>query len=69
MPTITILEETCKACQLCIPVCKPGLLRSGNGRLNRAGHLPVRFVDPDRRCTACKVCAQVCPDVAIRVYK
>ncbi|MBM3267266.1 MAG: 4Fe-4S binding protein [Candidatus Sericytochromatia bacterium] len=69
MPTITVIDETCKACHLCIPVCKPGLLHRGEGPFNRAGYAPVRFADPDRKCTACKVCAQVCPDVAIRVFK
>jgi Fe-S-cluster-containing hydrogenase component 2 len=37
--------------------------------MNRSGYFPVDFVDPDSQCNGCKLCAIVCPDIAIRVYK
>lgn len=69
MPTIAVRKDVCKGCYLCVPVCKPRLLSRQSADVNRAGYYPVDFDDPEGRCTACKVCAQVCPDIAIRVFK
>jgi len=33
------------------------------------GYYPVEYVDPEDKCTGCMLCAIICPDVAIRVYK
>jgi 2-oxoglutarate ferredoxin oxidoreductase subunit delta len=35
---------------------------------NRKGHRPSTFVKPDQ-CTGCAICALVCPDVAIEVWR
>lgn len=69
MPFITIQAETCKGCSLCLPVCKPKVLFAQNRSINKQGYHPAEYLDPERRCTGCKACAQVCPDVAIRVYR
>lgn len=36
--------------------------------LNIRGVRPAKFLDIDK-CTACKACAIICPDVCIEVYK
>ncbi len=69
MSFIIILEDECKGCQLCVPTCKFGLIRHTNNRVNKQGVFPVEFADPKGECNACMLCAIVCPDVAIRVYR
>lgn len=69
MPSITVLKDTCKGCYLCVPACKPNVLFEQAREINKQGYFAVEYRDPDHRCTGCKACAQVCPDVAIRVYR
>jgi 2-oxoglutarate ferredoxin oxidoreductase subunit delta len=43
-------------------------------RLNKKGYYPVRYVEKDieiekHRCNGCTLCAIVCPDIAIEVYR
>jgi 2-oxoglutarate ferredoxin oxidoreductase subunit delta len=38
-------------------------------QLNAKGYHPALFVDPDGDCTGCAVCAIICPDVCITVYR
>ncbi len=64
---IKIFEELCKGCELCIPFCPKDVI-SLSDRLNASGYLPVAFND-NGECTACAVCAIVCPEVAIEVYR
>jgi 2-oxoglutarate ferredoxin oxidoreductase subunit delta len=33
------------------------------------GYHPAMLVDPDGQCTGCLLCATICPDVAITVYR
>ena len=65
--TITIRFERCKACQLCVEVCKKGGIASGKG-LNKAGYMPVIF-DESCGCNGCMLCAIRCPEVAIEVLR
>lgn len=51
---------------LCVSVCPKGQLREDKG-LNKRGINPIRFLGKD--CTGCALCAVICPDVAIEVYK
>jgi len=69
MGFIVILEDDCKGCQLCIPTCKHELIRPVKDRVNKRGLFPVEFIDPEGKCNACMLCAIVCPDVAIKVYR
>ena len=39
-----------------------------SGKLNAAGYQGAEFKD-DGQCTGCAVCAIVCPEVAIEVYR
>jgi 2-oxoglutarate ferredoxin oxidoreductase subunit delta len=36
---------------------------------NVKGYRPSEFVDPDGRCTGCTLCAMMCPDMVIEVYR
>ncbi len=64
---ITIDQELCKGCELCIEYC-PKKLITLSVKLNAAGYLPSAFKESDD-CTGCAFCALVCPEVAIEVYR
>jgi 2-oxoglutarate ferredoxin oxidoreductase subunit delta len=69
MSKIVIDEMRCKGCGLCTLACPKGLIRLSD-KINRQGFLPAE-ISPElpRLCTSCALCAQVCPDVAISVYR
>ncbi|MFH0827184.1 MAG: 4Fe-4S binding protein [Candidatus Omnitrophota bacterium] len=67
MAKITIDREKCKGCLLCIRFCPKGSLGIDN-RLNRLGFKPVKF-KKGKMCMGCCICAVVCPDCCIEVYK
>ncbi len=65
--SIRIYPELCKECGLCIHFCpKKVIVRSE--KLNAAGYQPAEYKD-GVDCTGCAVCAIVCPEVAIEVYR
>lgn len=78
MPKITINQDKCKGCLLCIGFCPKGLI-SQDTDLNRHGVRPVKFSrqgrDPalagqdDSTCIGCCLCAIICPECCIEVYK
>jgi 2-oxoglutarate ferredoxin oxidoreductase subunit delta len=37
--------------------------------LNAKGFHPAQLVDPNGECTGCTICAVICPDVCITVYR
>ncbi|MFY9113769.1 MAG: ferredoxin family protein [Dethiobacteria bacterium] len=60
--------ERCKGCGYCVQACPRGLIVINN-TYNRKGYPVASFKKKDDRdCRACKLCAEVCPDVAIEVY-
>ncbi len=63
---VKVLEERCKACEMCVVSCPSGNLKLSS-ELNRAGFHPVEFTYQGSRgeCTGCGVCYWVCPDFAI----
>jgi len=67
MGSITINEERCKGCELCVHFCPKCLIYMAD-KFNSKGHHPSVFRDTGE-CNACTVCAVMCPDVAIEVYK
>jgi len=66
---ISIDEQRCKGCALCIGACPAGVLVLAAGRPNTRGYRPVLLNDPDGRCTGCGLCAMMCPDVCLTVYR
>ncbi len=65
---ITISEELCKGCTLCVGACPLSLIQLAN-RISSKGYYPVKFTDTEGRCTGCALCAIMCPDVAIEVHR
>jgi 2-oxoglutarate ferredoxin oxidoreductase subunit delta len=63
--SVAIAKERCKGCELCIPVCKPGVLLMSDQR-NRVG---MRYPQLIPGCTACGACLLVCPDFCFEVYR
>jgi 2-oxoglutarate ferredoxin oxidoreductase subunit delta len=64
---IEIKKELCKECHLCIHACKKGLL-APTSDFNSKGYHPVGF-ERKEECTGCALCAIVCPEIAIEVYR
>ena len=68
---IIINRELCKGCYLCIEAC-PSEVISISNKLNQQGYYPVEFKENNKKgksCVACAMCATICPDVAIEVYR
>jgi Pyruvate/2-oxoacid:ferredoxin oxidoreductase gamma subunit/Pyruvate/2-oxoacid:ferredoxin oxidoreductase delta subunit len=74
-PTVTRSKEKdyyhfsshCKGCGLCIEKCPVKALSWSKEKINYFG-APVPQVDI-QKCIACKICEQLCPDMAIKVDK
>ena len=67
MSKIEINESRCKGCGLCTLACTRKLV-SLSASPNSLGYTVAVFTDPDK-CTGCALCAEMCPDVAIMVFK
>lgn len=66
---ITIDQERCKSCSLCIEFCPKNAIYITE-KLNLKGYYVAGFKqDSEAECTGCATCAIMCPDVAIEVYK
>jgi 2-oxoglutarate ferredoxin oxidoreductase subunit delta len=68
MAKVTIYEDTCKGCGLCVSACPKKILEINTSRLNAKGYHPAGITDQDA-CIACASCARICPDVAIEIEK
>jgi len=64
---IKINKDTCKECHLCIAACKKGNIVP-SCELNADGYHPVVQKD-DGNCNGCTLCAIMCPEVAIEVFR
>jgi 2-oxoglutarate ferredoxin oxidoreductase subunit delta len=64
---VSIDEQRCKSCGLCISVCPVKILIISD-RLNARGFTPAQCTDQDK-CSSCGSCALVCPDVAIELHR
>lgn len=70
MNRIEIREESCKSCEYCVIFCPRELLLIDRSRINKLGYNPASFVDnPDKPCLGCALCAEICPDALIEVYR
>lgn len=61
---MTINEEKCKGCGLCIKACPHNNL-GVKKKSNQNGYYPP--FNKNKKCTDCGKCFQVCPDVAIKI--
>lgn len=67
MPHIKIDGTRCKGCGLCTLGCPRKLIRLSDTP-NNLGYSIAVFSHPEQ-CTGCTLCAEMCPDVAIAVFK
>ena len=68
MAKITINENVCKGCELCVAACPKGLLALCKDKMNAKGYHPAGIEEMDK-CIGCAFCATMCPDCAITVEK
>jgi 2-oxoglutarate ferredoxin oxidoreductase subunit delta len=65
---VTVHEDECKGCALCVEACPVDALAIAPTRLNHIGYHPVEFLDCG--CTGCGVCFYACPEPgALHVFK
>jgi 2-oxoglutarate ferredoxin oxidoreductase subunit delta len=65
--TVTIDEEICKGCALCVDVC-PRQAMGLAEHINTRGFHPAALLHPDT-CTACAQCALMCPDACMKIVR
>jgi len=64
---LSIREDLCKGCGLCIHFCPRGVLRAAQ-HLNRLGFHPAEYALEG--CNACGICFHACPEPSgIRVFR
>ncbi len=68
MSKLTISEEVCKGCGMCVASCPKKLLVLSKTKINTKGYHVVELTDPGA-CSGCTACAVMCPDVAIELEK
>jgi 2-oxoglutarate ferredoxin oxidoreductase subunit delta len=68
MGKIVINIDYCKGCELCTTACAKKLLKIGT-QFNKNGYYAVEYCGEDGDCTGCALCAEMCPDIAIEVWK
>lgn len=68
MAVVTIYEDKCKGCGLCVSVCPKNILELDTLRLNSKGYNPAAVRRPEA-CIGCAMCATMCPDIAIRIER
>lgn len=68
MAMVTINEERCKGCGLCVRACPKKIVQLSKTKLNSKGYHPAEVTDMGA-CTACASCARTCPDAVITIEK
>ena len=67
MAMVKVIAERFKSCGYCVKACPKQVLAVGNN-VNSKGYEYVETVNQEA-CVACCMCARICPDAAIEVYK
>lgn len=64
---IKIDRVLCKGCAICIEFCSKDAIVLDT-KVNAAGYTPAKPTN-NSECNGCGVCAIVCPDVVIEVFR
>lgn len=67
MAKMTVNSSYCKGCALCIEACPKKIIKFSD-KINAKGY-HFAEVENQEACIACKMCYNVCPDVAIVIEK
>lgn len=65
--TIVVDENLCKACELCVQACPVQVIELNNEIITPRGFHPAYLAKDG--CTGCGICAIVCPEAAITVFR
>ena len=66
MPRVTVDNNICKGCEMCVAACPKNIMALDVKITNNKGYHPAHVTD-ESSCTGCGSCAIMCPDVAIRI--
>ncbi|KJR42880.1 4Fe-4S ferredoxin [Candidatus Magnetoovum chiemensis] len=64
---IEIFSERCKSCNFCVITCPQRIISLSNN-FNSLGYFPAYVTDMEK-CTGCVLCAEICPEIAIEVWR
>ncbi|MCD6309227.1 MAG: ferredoxin family protein [Candidatus Eremiobacteraeota bacterium] len=67
MPKVIIDRDRCKGCGFCVHFCPQNVLELSS-ELNVKGLYPAYVARPED-CIMCGICALMCPDAAMTVWK
>ena len=65
--TIVVDDNLCKACELCVEACPQHVIELDMETISPRGFHPAHIFKDG--CTGCGICAIVCPEAAITVYR
>ena len=68
MVRVTIDENLCKGCGLCVRACPKHIIELSKTHINAKGYHPSENTVVGA-CFACAACARTCPDAVIRIEK
>ncbi len=68
MGKITVNENICKGCGLCVLSCPKKIIKLSEEHINVKGYHPAQVTEMEK-CIGCAMCATMCPDVAIIVER
>ena len=68
MAKLTLKQDKCKGCRLCIDVCPKKILELDETKVNPKGYNPISCKDMEQ-CIGCAFCAIMCPDMIIEVER